>query len=102
LSIEKLPAKTILINGCEITGLRNRTSYPLPRVLSQRFQGSSFSEHLDSTKYQHIRVVTTGRSVFEAIENATSAVDLLRGLWSIFATYRTWSRTLFGSNPKQK
>jgi hypothetical protein len=54
---------------------------------------------MKDSKYHLVAVSTEGRSSFEAVANAMDALSLLRGLWSLFATYGSWSFS-FGS-PKR-
>jgi hypothetical protein len=92
LSIDSLPAKTIRIGGCTISSLAERgTQFPLPAVLSSRSLDGPLLDHIKSSRYQLLRVVTKGRTIHSAVEHALYALNLLRGLWSLFATWRTWS-----------
>jgi hypothetical protein len=92
LSVTELPAKTIKVNNCLISALGNRGSkYPLPKILSLRLQSSTFPFHIESSKYKLVKVSTVGRSEYEAIEKALNALNILRGIWSLFATKGAWS-----------
>ncbi len=92
LSLDSLPTKTIRINDCTISALKKRgTKYPLPGALERRRRGEPFSKHLRATQYITIKVKTTGRTIREATDRAIDAVDLLRGLWTIPATYGQWT-----------
>jgi len=101
LSVEQLPANRIVADSCQITGLRMRGSrYRLPKVLEFHRHGAAFAEHLQSTKYQLVKVTTHGRTHQDAVENALSAVNLVRGLWSLFDTFGSWS--FHGGIPQRK
>lgn len=92
LSIRALPAKRLRILGCDISPLPKRSSkYELPNALKIRMGHERFGAHLNSTSYLRITVRTSGRTPFEAAEKGLDAVDLLRGLWTIFETYGSWS-----------
>src|SRR5262249_33978596 len=73
---------------------------PLPEVLSSRVRETPISAHLVSSKYLPVKVTTSGRSVHEGVEKALDALNLLRGLWSLFATYGSWRITMGGTNPE--
>ena len=92
LSIDALPANRIAVLGCTISSLANGRGdrFPLPNVVRLHAKGSSFADHLNSTKYLTVKVETKGRSPHEAVSNSLTAVDLLRGLWSLLANYKSW------------
>jgi hypothetical protein len=97
LSIESYPAKKIVISGCEITSLKRREPrYPLPKVLLSGGRQNHFADHLKSTRYQLVKVATTGRTITEGIGNALEGLNLLRAIWSFVATFKQWSMR-FGS-----
>lgn len=101
LSVEKLPAKMIRIGQSTVASLKERGKrFPLPAVLSSPVHRTAFSEHLSSSRYRLVRVSTQGRSIHQATDIALSDLHLLRGLWSLFATYGSW-RLSVGS-PKHK
>jgi hypothetical protein len=103
LSVNALPAKTIRVGGCVVASLAKRgTRFPLPDVLSQPGQGAAFTEHLNSSRYHMVKVASLGRTLHEATNNALDALNLLRGLWSLFATRGSWSMTLGGSTNTRK
>jgi len=92
LSVESLPAKRIRMSGCEMAALAERGSrYLLPDALKSRSGDDLLAMHLKSTEYITVRVKTAGRSIHEAADRALDAVNLLRGLWTLFATYGTWT-----------
>lgn len=85
LSIESFPAKRIQLRDCEVLPLAKRGSkYPLPQTTQDLF-----GDYFNKTKYQMVKVKTTGRTVFEAADRAADALDLLRALWTLFATFGT-------------
>ncbi|MCH7685224.1 MAG: hypothetical protein IH899_00835 [Planctomycetes bacterium] len=91
LSVENLPARRIRICDCEISALANRGKYTFPESLTIRRHDPPFSKHLKSTKYLAIAVRTSGRSEFEATDKALDAINLLRGLWTLFSTRGQWT-----------
>lgn len=101
LSIADVPAKSIRVRGCIISPLKERgEKFPLPEFLPRYLEGSAFSKHIKSSKYHLVKVSTEGRSEYDAAERALNSLNLLRGLWSLFATYGSWSRR-FGA-PSRK
>jgi hypothetical protein len=101
LSIVDLPAKSIQVRGCTISSLKERgKKFPPPKVLSRHLNGSAFAKHIKSAKYRLVKVTTEGRSKYDATERALNSLNLLRGLWSLFATYGSWPKR-FGA-PSRK
>ena len=101
LSIIDLPSKSIRVQGCTISSLKKRDKrFPLPKALSWQLDSSVFSRHLKSSKYRLVKVSTEGRSIYDATERALNSLNLLRGLWSLFATYGFWSIS-FGSTTRK-
>lgn len=91
LSVDALPSEPISIAGCEISHLPDRSSaFPLPKVLATRNRDTPIEAHLASSKYLQVKVTTRGRSTHAAVADALDALNLLRGLWSLFATVRAW------------
>jgi hypothetical protein len=88
LAIPDLPKRSIRVRGCTVTFLKTKDKkYDIPRLLSKQFESSAIFKHIHSTKYRIVRVSTEGRSIYDASVKALDALDLLRGLWSLFATY---------------
>ena len=101
LSVADLPAKSIKVRGCAISSLKERgKKFPLPNVLSWQSSGSAFYKHIKSSRYRIVKVYTGGRSKYDATESALNSLNLLRGLWSLFATYGSWSMR-FGSTSRK-
>lgn len=101
LSIESFPATRVRMHGCEISPLRTRgVRFPLPECLGRSRCEDAIARHLKSTQYHLVNVKTEGRSIHEAIDNALEALNLLRGLWTLFATYGSWSLCLDGRRQK--
>jgi hypothetical protein len=101
LSVEALPEATIALRDCTVSALAKRgTEFPLPDVLSPGMHGAAFASHLDASRYQLVKVDTKGRSIHEAAENALNAVNVLRAVWSLLATFR--SLHLRGGMPSRK
>ena len=95
LSLDALPTDPIEIGDCCISRVGDRKAeFPLPKVLMNRFRETPISAHLDSSKYLPVRVTVSGKSVHDAVETALDALTLLRGLWSLFATYGSWRITM--------
>lgn len=96
LSVSKLPGRSIRIRGSRISTLRrNSTGFRDPTIVGRLF-GRPFEKHREASKYCSIKIRVEGRSVHEAIEKGITALDLLRGLWSLPATYGHWSFQLGG------
>lgn len=92
LSIKEFPARRIVIHGCQVEGLAKRGSrYPYPEYIGDIPDNSFLSQHINSTQYKTIKVQTRGRSIYEAVDTALDAVNYLRGMWTLFATFRTRS-----------
>jgi hypothetical protein len=94
LSIKSLPAKSIKLLDCEIIPA-NRNDYPIPPSCS-----SVDVEEFLPRGYVCIGVKTEGRSVHEAADNAFGMLDVIRGIWNLFATYGRWTLNL--SSPIQR
>jgi hypothetical protein len=91
LSMGKLPAKSIMLNGCRVTPTsKHSTIYPLATRVRRNLRGA-FETHLDSSEYLRVMVTTKGRTIYEAFEKAATSLDLLRGLWTLLATRGSWS-----------
>lgn len=100
LSIKTFPAKRIVMEGCRIEPLSSRERYPYPSFPTF-LRNPEVTNRLDaSSKNQLIRVTTSGRTIYQAAEKAFRALNLLRGLWSLCATYGTWSMSFTGINRK--
>lgn len=101
LSMTDLPAKQIVVRGCTISSLKERgTRFPLPNVLTSGVHKFAFSKHLTDTKYRLVKVAAGGRTTHDATETALDALNLLRALWSLYATYGSWTQH-FGSPEKR-
>jgi len=101
LSIIDLPSKSIRVQDCTISSLKRRGKrFQHPKALSMQLDCSPFSIHIKSSKYRLAKVLTEGRSKYDATEKALNSVNLLRGLWSLFATYGFWS-IRFGSTTRK-
>jgi hypothetical protein len=95
LSLDALPVDPIEIRGSAVSRVGARKAeFPLPEVLTHRFRETPISAHLDSSNYLPVKVTASGRSVHDAVENALNALTLLRGLWSLFATFGSWRITM--------
>lgn len=90
LSVASLPWKTLRINGCTIRALKNRgRRYPMPSHAAHL--GEEFTQYLNSSLHSSIRINTLGRTPAEAIETATTALDVVRGVWNLRLTYGSWT-----------
>lgn len=98
LSIMAFPARQIRIGDCLIEPISSRRRYPLPDTLEHHPELHSDVKHTVLNKWQLIRVRTDGRTIHEAASRAFRSLNLLRGFWTLFATYGTWSR-VFNSDP---
>ena len=100
LSVDSFPARRIRVHDRFVSPLRERGKrFPYPEVLCRQARGTAIEGHLECTAYRPVKVKTAGRSVHEAVDNAIRALSLLRGLWTLFATYGSVTRR-YGS-PKQ-
>lgn len=92
LSIDKFPAKRIELHGCSISPLEERgCRFPLPSAFEEPVFHEAIVQHLRSTKYQLVKIRTEGRTIHQAVDTALDALNLLRGLWTLFATRGAWS-----------
>jgi hypothetical protein len=92
LSIADLPAKNISMQSCSVSALKSRQNrFPLPATLAVHGHATPFFDHLRSSKYRLVKVTTEGRSIHQAADNALNSLNLLRGLWSLFATYGSFT-----------
>lgn len=97
LSAASLPIRHVRANGCEIIALsKHRSRYPLPTSHELKWN-KLFADHISSTEYRTLKVRTTGRTIAEATTKALDAINLVRGLWTLFATYGSWSMRLGGT-----
>ena len=97
LSISEFPATRIRIRSCEISPLKRRPGqYDYPENMQFQVSNTPYEKHVDSTKYQLIKIKTTGQSIYQAADYALNALHLLRGLWTLFAQYGSFSMS-FGS-----
>jgi hypothetical protein len=92
LSVKTLPEKKLMIGGCVIRTLRNRKKYPLPEVLKR--------EGLKESKYLTIGVETDGRTIHAATAKALDAVNMLRAVWTLFATFGSYSLSVGVLRPR--
>ncbi|HUW82030.1 MAG TPA: hypothetical protein VMZ31_04430 [Phycisphaerae bacterium] len=101
LSVKSFPATRLKVKNCEIVPLKRRgRRYPYPGVLRLQSRRTAFGRHVDTTEYQFVRVRTAERTIHEAAQRALEALDLLRGLWTLLATYGTWG--MHWGSPEQK
>jgi hypothetical protein len=99
LSVDRLPTATVKPNGFEISQIPNRSELPYPRPL---LDNESFvSAHIKRTKYIPISIKTNEGTHHQAIHVGITALNYLRGLWNLFATYRT-TEFSFSSYPQRK
>ena len=97
LSLKSFPAQSVQIGGCRISLLSSLKRYPPPNCLQSYRPLATYRE---SSKYKFVKISTSGRSVYEAMDHGLRSLHLLRGLWSLFATYRSWSMSSGGSRKK--
>jgi hypothetical protein len=96
LSVQSLPFRRTQVAGCQIESLRSRRTFPYPQ--SVRNTGNdAIASHIDSPRYQCVRVNTNGKSIYDAAEKSFRALHLLRGMWSLFATYGSWTISFGGT-----
>lgn len=94
LSIKSFPAQRIRLGNCIISPLKERgTRYPIPSFATIALPNLSDQSSL-------VRVSTSGRSIYEAATSALDSLNLLRSIWSLFFTYRSWKLT-FGGNSRR-
>jgi len=98
LSVHSLPFKRIEVAGCQIESLVSRRGYSYPENIGAI--DPRIVRHIEASRYKYVRVDTTGRSVHEAGDKAFRSLHLLRGLWSLVATYRSWTTTFGGLRRK--
>lgn len=90
LSVKSLPAKVVKLQHSIVRGLSGRgTRYPLPKVI--KHQHSDFMSRAKKCDGKYISVAVSGRSIHAATHRALYDLTLLRGLWSLFSGYRSWS-----------
>lgn len=97
LSIGDVPSREILVGERSISVLSERGKFAIPDVAIRHFHDCG---EIESKKYTIISVPARGRSVSEAIDDALSVIHLLRGLWSLFVTYHSWS--ISSGSPKRQ
>jgi hypothetical protein len=94
LSVAQLPSSRIVVRTCKLLPLAMRGNrFDYPQALKRQIVGTPFAQHLAATKYQLVKVTTAGRSHIESVAKALDSLALLRGLWTLFATYGSWSIT---------
>jgi len=98
LSIESMPVTRVGIAGCWIESLLSRRRYPYPACIRSDVY-PEITRQIESSKGKLVRVRTSGRTIYEAVDNALHALSLLRGLWLLFAIYKSWS--IFGTAQKK-
>jgi hypothetical protein len=91
LSVDRFPARAIRVQSCVVTRLKSRRRYVNPDALTIAARHEPFLQQIVPRGYQLIRVSTSGRTVHESTATALAALDLLRGMWTLFATYGSWS-----------
>jgi len=101
LSVSSFPQKQISLRDCSITPMKMRGKrYPYPEALKFQAAGTPVEGHLASSKYLFVKVVTTARTEWQALENALESIHFLRGIWMLIATYGSWS--LFSGLPTRR
>ena len=91
ISLGNLPLKTIKVGDYRISPLTARLpKFPYPDVLTSGGHDSAFGDHLRATKYRHVAVTTKGRSANEALSRALTALNVLRGVWTLYGTAGSW------------
>jgi hypothetical protein len=96
LSLKSFPIHGVSVRQCEISVLKSRRHFPVPEGLKKHAHHRRIAQHVDKTSYLWVRVKTLGRTIHEAAQNALDAMDILRGTWTLLATYRSWSFNLGG------
>ncbi len=86
LSVEALPTNVINIGGASIKAVTNRSRFPFPE--HAEFCRTQLLAPMES--YHDVAIHVDGRSHSDAFFKALRAVAMLRGLWTMFATYRGW------------
>ena len=89
ISIDALPTDPIKVNGCKISNV-SRSDYPYPSTLGYP---SCVSEHLESSEYSHVAIETEQQTMNMAQHRSMDALNLVRAIWSLLATYQrsSWS-----------
>lgn len=101
LSIDTFPCKKIAVQGCHVFPIANRSKFQQPKELRTILNFEPAWTHLQRTKYKRVGVITKGRTASEAAARAVQSLNLLRGIWSLIATYGSWS-IAFGGSPKPR
>jgi hypothetical protein len=100
LSIKSLPVRRIRVRDCVITSLRSRSRYKDPQALVFQADFEPLLQKAAPKGYQLVRIDTFGRTVHEGTLRALAAIDMVRGLWTLFATYGSWS--ISSGGPRQR
>lgn len=88
LSVRKLPIAKIIINGCVIRPASGRSKHGNRLFAMDKLNHVAFlRSHVESSQYQWVSVKATGRCIHEASNSALNAINLVRGLWTLFATF---------------
>ena len=88
LSVKKLPISWVKIGDCKIFGLARRANkFPFPESLQGPLGDSLLTQHVQATEYCPVRIKTNGRTTNEAVDKALDALNYLRGVWTLFASY---------------
>lgn len=91
LSIKEFPAKKIRIQECDVSPVKNRRRFRNTKTLDNVLLVHGFRKHAETTAYMFVGVKAKGRTPNEAFDRATDALHLLRGMWTLLATYGSWS-----------
>lgn len=101
LSVASLPAKPIVMQDATINDLDASTRrFPLPSVIDKHEAHSFAVKCLARSKNRRVFVETHGRSIHDATERALTNLTLLRGLWTFFSTYGSWTYS-FGESSRK-
>jgi hypothetical protein len=101
LSVSSLPARTVKVNNSVVNELQSRGKrFPLPPVVEAQERYSPLLAHVKKSKSKLVYVQTHGRSIHDATDRALSDLTLLRGLWTLFSTYGSWTIS-FGSTSRK-
>jgi hypothetical protein len=87
LSVKTFPVSRMKVGECDILPIRSRRGFVLPSNPNLR-KGSQFFDRVLASKYQLVSVTVVGRTTYEAYFNAMNALDVLRGIWTVFVDYR--------------
>jgi hypothetical protein len=87
LSVNEFPAPEIRVGGCVISPVRRIGRFKMPEGIDRAIRLSELKKEWRPVGHQAVKVSVNGRSEYDAADKAIGALNILRSIWTLAATF---------------